>query len=70
MFFLQCTDWEKTFYKAHANKLTRVKNLSKKFIRNNQFSKESKTLMNFGNLLIQSFPRNAQTHPLLHLKLS
>ena len=28
-FFLQGTDWEKTLYKAYANKLTRVKNLSK-----------------------------------------
>ena len=29
-FFLQGSKWEKTFYKAYANKLTRVKNLSKK----------------------------------------
>ena len=29
-FFLQGTDWEKTFYKAYANKPTRVKNLPKK----------------------------------------
>ena len=51
----------KKLYKAYANKLTRVKNLSKKMYYKQSILEKSKTLKNFGNLLIQSFPRNAQT---------
>ena len=54
-FFLSGNDFEKTFYKTYANKLTRVKNLSKKlFYKEAIFLKKNnpKKLLRFINAII------------------
>jgi len=47
--FLNGNDFERSLYKKYANKLTRVKNLSKKGTTIQQFLSEKITLKNYGN---------------------
>ena len=48
-YFLNGNAYEKSFYKLYANKLTRVKNLSKKCTTRLLFQSKKTTLENFGN---------------------
>ena len=54
-YFLRGNDLEKAMYKVYANKLTRVKNLSKKIFYRWAITDKNITLKNYGSLLTQSY---------------
>ena len=63
-FFLQGTDWEKTFYKVYANKLARVKNLSKKMYYKQSILEKKQNLNELWKFINSAIPSKRPDTPL------